>query len=519
MSILKRWLAAWSLAACASLAAPTLAAEPAGAAKPPNVLIILADDLGWNDVSIHGGRLVETPNIDSIAKDGVRFEQSYAASSICTVSRSGLLTGRDPRRIGVEFNPSTPGFARTLAARGAGGPRQGILRTNVDESRANQLAFGMPTEEVTIAEVLREQGYRTGIFGKWHLGSEEGTRPQDQGFDEQFGMYGGAGLFAPADDAEIDRFPLTWSTIDMYLVENLTYGAIHNGQPVETREYLTDLYANQAAKFIRENSDKPFFAYLSFTAPHTPVEAPKSVTARLAHIEDPLERTYAGMLLSMDEAIGRVLQAIDETGQRDNTLVIFSSDNGGADYLGIADVNAPLRGWKATYLEGGVRVPFFVRWPAQIEPGRVRRNAVVSQLDLLPTLARVAGAPLPKGVTLDGVDISRVLTGDAKPPRDRILAWRADHYHALRWRQWKLMVSDNPKGVWLFDIESDPRETRNLARARPEIVRQMKKMYEAHDSQMREALWPSLIYTPVYFDYTERDTSPPTDAEYVNWPG
>lgn len=482
--------------------------------RPPNIVLILADDLGHADIGVNGGALVPTPNIDSIARDGARFTHAYAASPVCAVSRAGLLTGRHPARIGVEHNPITPAFAKALADRGADGPHPGRLLPTPSEGVPPTPQQGLPPAEVTIAERLQQAGYATGAFGKWHLGAADGMRPEQQGFDEHIGFYGGAALYAPKDAPGIVRHELTWSSIDTFTNARLRADLVRNGEPLAAEGYMTDTLAREAASFIRRHADRPFFAYVPFFAPHTPIEVPQATYDRLSAIADPTERAYAALVASLDEAVGQVLRAIDEAGLRDRTIVIFSSDNGGADYLGLRGVNAPLRGWKATFLEGGVRVPMLVRWPGRIEAGMVR-SWPVSHLDLAPTLARLAGAPaLQDG---DGRDLSRTWLQDVRP-RSQPLFWRSGHYRAVRDGRYKLITAEDPPSVRLFDIEADPSESVDLSKERPRIVRRLQRLLAEQETRYVTPLWPSLVRLPVYYDYTERE-EPPADAEFVYWGG
>jgi arylsulfatase A-like enzyme len=498
--------------------------------RPPNIVLILADDLGWNDLTFAGGGVaggtVPTPHIDSIGRHGVCFEHGYAACGTCAPSRAAIMTGRYPTRFGFEFTPTPPGMLpmvarmveQTLAAQGEAALP---LYTYFDERESVPFdAMGMPNSEITLAEALRDTGYHTVHIGKWHLGRTNGMGPVDQGFDESLLMH--SGLYLPENDPGVVNSKQDFDPIDRFLWMGMQYAASFNsGEPFEPGGYITEYYTDEAIKVIEANRNRPFFLYLAHWAPHTPLQALKSDYEALSHLDDHIERVYAAMIRSLDREVGRVLDALEANGVADNTLVIFTSDNGGAGYVGLPAVNKPYRGWKITFFEGGIRVPFFARWPERIKPG-THFAAPVHHFDILPTALAAAGADLPADRTIDGRNLLPYVAPDAEgalltgEPHQRLF-WRSGHYQVVFADGWKLQRTERPDRIWLFNLRDDPTERHNLAEQEPDRVRELIAMLEAHNVEQAEPLWPSLLEAPQRVDKTLRDT-PEVGDEYVYWP-
>ena len=415
------------------------AALPAQAAERPNILLVFSDDQGWGDVSCFHSE-IPTPNIDSLARDGVKFTSWYVASSICTPSRFGLLTGRYPSR----------SRDRLLGALMSLGER--------DADR------GIRGDETTIAQVLQQQGYRTALIGKWHLGhGNVGFLPPSHGFDSFYGHTAGC----------IDFFTMRYGIKpDWYRNEQLS----------DETGYATDLITDEAVRFLKEQqSDQPFFLYLPYNAPHygkgydpgkrevtNIMQAKPEDLARVHEIEDPTRRVFAAMVLSLDDGIGRVLAALKQRGLSDNTLVLFLTDHGGdPDYGGSS---GPLRGEKGTLFEGGIRVPCLIRWPGKLKAGATC-TSVCSSLDLFPTFCRLCGADASQ-LPLDGIDLTPLLL-EGKPPKDRELFWELSRGVALRQGSWKyLRTADGEE--YLFNVDDDPYEKSNLAERQPDVFARLK---------------------------------------------
>ena len=498
---------------------PASAATPL-AQRPPNIIVIMADDMGINDVSTHGGGRtaegVPTPHIDSIARDGVRFDQGHAGSAVCTVSRAALMTGRYPWRFGVEFTPTPGAMARVAGALYADPDR--IYPVVVDKDKARQAGdfndLGLPASEQTLAELLKPRGYHTVHIGKWHLGSTAQMRPNNQGFDESLFME--SGLYLPEKDPRVVNSKQDFDPIDKFLWPNMRFGVSYNGGKwFEPSKYLTDYFTDEAITAIQRNQHQPFFMFLAHWGVHTPLQASKEDYDALPHIADHRRRVYAAMVRSVDRSVGRVLQALKDAGLDDNTIVIFTSDNGAPGYLGIPDMNKPFRGWKLTLFQGGLRVPYVAKWPGRIAPGS-RYAAPMSYIDILPTLVAAAGGQMPQDRVIDGVNLLPLLaTGAALQPA-RPLFWRDGPYRAVQHEGWKLIESSRPLKDWLFNLREDPTEQRNLAASQPQRLAQLKAMQQAHHAPMPPSQWASFIELPVLIDKTLDQKQLPAD-EYTYW--
>lgn len=495
---------------------PATAALPANE-RPPNVIVILMDDLGINDVSSYGGGMagVPTPNIDRLAAGGVRFDRGYSANAVCSPSRAALMTGRYATRFGFEYTP-TPGNMAKVAPLLAS--RNRLNPTIVHKDRAADIApfneLGVPPSEITIAEVLKARGYHTAHIGKWHLGGTPELRPNNQGFDETLFME--SGLHMREDDPEVENSKQDFDPIDRFLWANMRYAASYNGGDwFEPRGYLSDYYTDEAIKVIEANRNQPFFLYLAHWGVHTPLQALKSDYESLAALPTHRERVYGAMLLAMDRSVGRVMAALKAQGLDDNTLVVFTSDNGAPNYIALPHVNEPYRGWKLTLFEGGVRVPYIARWPAKLPAGAQFPNPVTS-MDLLPTIAAAAGAELPKDRVIDGANLLPYLTGAQTSAPHDVLFWRDGNYQMVIAKGWKLQQAERPNKTWLYHLDEDPTEQRNLAAAQPEKVTELKALLAAHNAQMKPAMWPSFVELPVSVDKVLTEPDAPGD-EFVYW--
>lgn len=419
----------------------------AALAKPPNVVLILGDDMGYADLGVQGATDIPTPSIDAIAKNGVRFTNGYVSAPQCSPTRAGLLTGRYQERFGHEFNLSP-----------------------------SDDAFGLPLTETTIADRMKAAGYATALVGKWHLGVEPQFHPLKRGFDEFFGFLGGLHAYEPG------RAPVMRGTTE-----------------VSESEYLTDAIGREAVAFIDRNAAKPFFLYVAFNAVHTPMEADPARLARVATIADPQRRTYAAMMIAMDEAVGRIVAALRGHGLLDDTLLVFLNDNGGPTMRGVTvngASNAPLRGSKRTLLEGGIRVPFFVQWPARLPHGTTFAAPVI-QLDLAPTMLAAAGVAVDPAWKLDGANLLPHLAeqGDGKAPHPALF-WRFGDQMATRRGDWKLvrydLAAEGGRGtsdVRLYDLAHDVGETTDLAARHPEIVHDLRHAWDQWNAANGSSLW------------------------------
>ena len=498
---------------------PQKADKPA-AQRPPNIIVILADDLGINDVTTHGGGYaaqgVPTPNIDAIARDGVRFDQGYAAAAVCTVSRAALLTGRYPWRFGVEFTPTPGAMARVAGALYADPER--LYPVIIDQEKAKAAKdfndLGMPPSEQTLAELLKARGYHTLHIGKWHLGSTPEMRPNGQGFDETLFME--SGLHLPEKDPRVVNSKQDFDPIDKFLWPNMRFAVSYNaGKWFEPSKYLADYYTDEAVNAIRKNRNRPFFMYLAHWGVHTPLQASRDDYDALPQIKDHRQRVYAAMIRSVDRSVGRVMQTLREEGMDENTLVIFTSDNGAPGYIGLPEVNRPYRGWKLTQFEGGLRVPFVAKWPGHIQPGTQYKPAV-SSIDILPTVAAAAGVTLPADRPIDGVNLLPYLNKEGAVQAPRALFWRDGPMRTVQEQGWKLTATERPKKDWLYNLNTDPTEKNNLAATEPEKLAQLKAKLQAHHAGMPDPRWPSFIEMPIAIDKTLDQKMTPQD-DYTYW--
>ena len=474
------------------------ATAPSGK-RPPNIILIVADDLGWNDISLNGGGvaggIVKTPNIDALAREGMNFTTAYAANATCSPSRAAMMTGRYPTRFGFEFTAVPVQFAENMAHGEGVGPLKTIFHKDlITPDIPDYPDMGVPADEVTIAEAVKDAGYRTLHIGKWHLGESPALQPHAQGFDESLAVLGGAAMFLPEDDPDVVNAKLPWDRIDRFIWANLRHAVTFNGSKrFHPKGHMTDYFAEEAMQAIEANRNRPFFLYLAFNAPHTPLQATREDYDKLAQIKDEKTRVYGAMIAQLDRRIGDVMAKLKQLGIDDNTLVIFTSDNGGAWYNGMPDLNKPYRGWKATFFEGGIRTPFFMRWPAAIAPGSTRAD-MTGHLDIFSTIAAAAGATLPSGRVIDSEDI---LAGPAKRPA---MFWRSGDYRAVRAGDWKLQVTKRPARVRLYNLAADPTEQHDLAAREPQRVAELSAMLDAQNKGMAKPIWPGLIEGPMRID-------------------
>jgi len=431
----------------AGLSAASIAFSPgASFAKKstdkPNIVFILADDLGFNDVGHHGGK-IKTPSIDKLASEGVRLEQFYV-QPVCSPTRSSLMTGRYPMRYGLQV---------------------GVVRPWAN--------YGLPLEERTLAQALKEAGYETAICGKWHLGHVNSKYlPTARGFDHQYGHYNGAlNYFTHIRDKGLD-----WH---------------RNDKPLREEGYTTDLLADESVNLIeRHDVSRPLFLYVPFNAVHSPFQAPKSYIEMYKHIKAKNKRIYAGMVTCMDDAIGRIITALDKRGMRRNTLIIFCSDNGGVG--NVAD-NGPLRGHKAQLYEGGVRVPATATWPGVLKAGTVVQEPL-HLVDMYPTLIKLAGGNLQQTLPLDGRDAWPTIAEGKASPHEDILLNVTPANGAIRCGGWKLVhngeIGANNTGnktdrdvFELFNLAEDPCEKNDLSTKNPQKLRELKQRLESYADQ------------------------------------
>jgi arylsulfatase A-like enzyme len=461
----------------------------------PNIVLILADDLGYADISLTGSTLVETPHIDSIGTGGVVFTNAYCSSSICAPSRASMLTGRYQQRSGFELQPNSRYAANRLEYL--------VFKHILDigfwkvadlavPKKADREKQGVPPSELMLSELLGAAGYSTGIIGKWHLGAGDGFIPNDRGFDYQYGFYEAYTLYADPDNPEIINNRLDeFSDRHQWRQGRKGSSAVRiNDEVIEEDGYLTDRIADETIDFIRSNSNRPFFAYVPFNAPHVPYQAPSSYYERMDHIEDFTARVYNAMIKSLDDAVGRILDELDAQGIAENTLVIFASDNGGTFFTGSTD-NGGLKGGKFTNFDGGLKVPFMMRWPGRIGEGTIFEPQV-GLFDAYSTAAAAAGMNLSGFNRVDGVNLLEYISGDNETPHE-FLFWRTLYNKAVRKGQYKLIVNELDSSRFLYDTMVDPEERHNLIDKHPEIVSELIRALAEWETGLVEPLWPRVM--------------------------
>ena len=424
--------------------------------KPPNVIVIISDDQGYADVGFHGSNEIFTPNIDRIAKNGVVFSEGYVSYAVCSPSRAGLITGRYQNRFGYSRN---------------------ILLA------PNDSLMGLPLSEQTLPDVLNNVDYKTKAIGKWHLGAHKSLVPEKRGFDEFFGFLIGGHRYFP-EDLTLNDLTEARRQMDGYITK-----IYDNGKRINTKKYLTEELSDNAVKFIEDNSDNPFFLYLSYNAPHTPLQATTKDLERNKHIDIEKRQTYAAMVSSMDDGIGLILDKLEQKNIFENTIVFFFSDNGGVEWYNFSD-NGPLRGIKGDFFEGGIRVPFAMQWPNKIEPGTIYDKPIIA-LDIFATVASAAKAEKYIKNEIDGVNLIPYLSGNKSGLPHEYLYWknpdkdidviRDDRYKYLRIK----------KDEYIFDLKNDISEESN-------IIDLSKPIYDRLKSQFK--LWEKDMIDPVFMD-------------------
>ena len=476
----------------------------------PNIVLIVADDLGYNDISTFGGGVaggrLQTPHIDALAAQGAVFTRSYSGSSTCAPSRAMLMTGRYSTRTGFAFTPMPPAMGSVVTTVSNNMDRSVPAAMYDPQAAADKPPYelqGLPADEVTLAEALKSRGYHTAHIGKWHLGRTHGMAAHEQGFDESLLM--ASGLYLPENHPDVVNAKLDFDPIDQFLWSALTYANSYNSGDADRFKpggYLTDYWTDESIKVIKANRHRPFFLYLAHWGIHTPLQATRADYEAVGDIQPHRLRVYAAMTRALDRSVGRVMAALEEEGLSDNTIVIFTSDNGGAGYIGLADVNAPFRGWKITHFEGGIRVPLFVRWPREI-PAGTQIDTPVTHIDVMPTVLAAVDQPLPQGRVIDGENLLPLMTSDpeARPVWDRdTLFWSAGHNRIVRHQDWKLQVAARPEMQWLFNLAEDPTEQHNLAAERPDKLAELMALLDKHAASARPPLYPSEIEAPVPID-------------------
>lgn len=427
----------------------------------PNVIVIMTDDLGYVDVGFNGSIDIPTPNIDRIAHQGVKFTNGYTSYSVCSPSRAGFITGRYQQRFGYERNV---------------------------QYRPNDPQMGLPQSEKTIAEIMGQVGYTSGVIGKWHLGAHISNHPLNRGFDFFYGHLGGGHRYFPEeltieDSYSVNDEPLSYRTWIM-----------RDHQPEKTDEYLTDEFSNEAVKFVEKNHTGPFFLYLAYNAPHGPLQATSKYLNRFDNIKNKKRKTYAAMVSAIDDGVGRLLDKLETLEIVENTMIFFLSDNGGPESKNGSN-NGPLRDGKSSIYEGGNRIPFAMQWTKVISP--MVYEHTISSLDILPTIATLTDAPLSPERPLDGVNIIPFLKGEKQGRPHQTLYVRKfdDDLYSVRDGNMKLVTKKKNTIKELYNLNNDLGEENDLANFFPEEVNRIDSLRKAWDAQLIDPIFLGLIHT------------------------
>jgi len=499
----------------------------------PNILLIVADDLGVNDLS--GGAGVFTPNVDSIAHNGLNFTQAYASQSTCAPSRAALFTGRYPTNIGFEFTPVPKFLARFLARKlsNVNSP-QPVYNEHLFNEVPEMLNIALPRDVPTVPELLSQVGYHNYLVGKWDGGFLNDSLPIGRGFDESLSMETGGSLYMKNNDPRIVKADNI--SFDTFLKRVLSFKVSHNNGPFfEPDAYLTDYLGSQSAKLIeqlgekkkelkrqRKLRDDPWFISVTFTAPHNPFQALKSDFERedIQKIPTFIGKIYAAMILALDRNVGKIIQSLKDSNQYENTLIVFTSDNGAAPYVGLPYLNAPYRGWKGTLFEGGIHIPFFLQWPKRIKSINKSVNDMIIQIDILPTIYSLATKGIEflsnaslKEMISDGRNLlesylppsasnsssknisansflfyrNKTHQFDAVRNEKRALFWRSGNYKAVRFGDYKLQIHTNPNKIWFYNLKIDPTERHNLVDSiNAEVADEFHAFPQIHNSAQLE---------------------------------
>lgn len=432
--------------------ATTSTPAKAVAGKQPNIVLLFSDDAGYDDFGFHGSNVMKTPHLDRLAAEGMIFRQAYVSDPTCGPSRAGLLTGRYQQRFGYEEN-NVPNYMS-------------------QSSKFLGPDMGIPLSEKTMGDHMQSLGYKTAIFGKWHVGGADRFHPLKRGFDTFYGFRGG-------------RRSYFKRKIEGTIQEDLEYMERGFGQLGEPDKYLTDALGDAAVNFIHENKDQPFLIFLSFNAPHTPMDATPEDLAKFPNLEGN-RKINAAMTLAMDRATGNVLDTLDDLGLSENTLVVFTNDNGGPTDQNAGN-NHPFAGTKSNHLEGGIRVPFVAKWPGHIAPNS-DYDYPVSTLDLLPTFVAAGGGDTKALDNLDGVNLVPYIIGQAEGRPHQTLFWKKDVRATVRDGDWKLMrFPDRP--AELYDLSKDTTEQVSLADKYPEKVQELYKKIYDWEKSLGQPIW------------------------------
>ena len=467
----------------------------------PNVILIVADDLGYNDISANGNELIQTTNIDQIGRNGINFSRAYATASVCAPSRAAFLTGNYQHRYGFEFLPDLFNYGPRVrkADFKRFGHQDNFKMWYEKDVPINQR--GLDPYVNTIGDYLKKMGYQTSVIGKWHMGTHPKFSPKNYGFDYHYGITGAASLYAPIGKENIVDSKHTWDFADFITWQVSQYYTLENGKNSipKKSEYLTDLFTKKAVSYIKENKDRPFFLHLSHMAPHGPFQAQRKYYEMFDHIEDHNKRVYYAMIKNLDDSVGEIKKTLEREGILDNTLIIFTSDNGGATYTRATN-NSPYIGGKMSNFEGGTVVPMMMQWNNKIKPQQ-NYSHIVSLLDIVPTILDAVESPSLSN-KYDGVSLLPFFNSVNKKPHNELF-WKTGYVKSIVSKNYKLHINEKENFKFLINLEKDAEEGNNLISKYPEKAEELTLKLNNWIKDLREPKWDSNADVSIPIDNSE----------------
>jgi arylsulfatase A-like enzyme len=468
-------------------------------AMRPNIILITVDDLGMADCSIYNEGNIVTPNIERLGAEGIIFDNAYVTSPVCAPSRAAMITGRYQHRFGFEFTMHERYLKNQLeylAFRYLINSEPWVAKWTSSVPGAEAIHNqGLPLSEITLAEILKRHGYHTGIIGKWHLGWSTQKQPSAFGFDEQYGFFNSHSLYSHEGTEGIIDQKIDADWTDSYIwsgQRNGPHAIYRNGIEIEEKGYLTDRITEESVAYMNDHKEYPFFLWISYSAPHTPLQAPREYVDQFSDIKDPVKRVYRAMIANLDDNIGHLMDYLIDHNLTDKSIIFFISDNGGAEYTHTTD-NGRYEGGKNTEFEGGVKVPMIIRLPGGTGAGSRFRH-MVSSMDIFTTSIAAAGIEMMPGRKLDGVNLIPYLLGENKMPPHEYLFWQRGISKVVRNNEYKLVMNEYLDIEILYDLEQNKYENPDVATNNPEIVDELKMEFQNWSQFNKSPMWPSVIY-------------------------
>ena len=482
--------------------------KPYSGDRPPNILLIVMDDLGKSEISCYGSTTVKTPHMDQLASEGIRFTDCYVTAPVCAPSRAGLLTGRYNERYGFETQPMEI-YPNNLPSYWIGKYMMNTGEFVLDEKPRFPPEWqiqkqGLLPSEINLAEFLKMRNYSTACIGKWHLGYSKEQIPNNCGFDYQYGFYGAFSLYSEKrkDPDMVNYIQDSFSAKHQWKMGRKETSAIRrNDKIIKERRYLTDAIKEEAIAYMAIHKKDPFFLYVAFNAVHVPFQAPRDYYEMYDNVPDENKRVYYAMVSALDDAIGEMMEKLKLLGLENNTIIYLLSDNGGAAYTKATD-NKPYKGGKLTMFEGGVNVPFFIKWKGKLPEGKVYENPV-SSMDIFMTSAKLAECELPDERVYDGTNLIPYLNDGKDGIPHEHFYWKADHIRAMRLGDWKFLQSIRDGWIELYNLREDRYERLDLQTIRPDELIKLQEIFEKWNKELMPPLWPRIMDYKITIDGKE----------------